>query len=77
MDPKSYQHIGGKGHWGYCEIIEGICTKGLPKGDILLKVIDVVEKQQEIGLQKQKQANNILEKVVDQLSMSIFLGVIF
>ena len=60
--------IGGGGHWGYCDIIGGECKDGKDKDEILLLIVDTVQKQQQIGLEKQKSSNDILKRVVDQLS---------
>ena len=61
-------NVGGGGHWGYCDIIGGECKDGKDKDEILLLIVDTVQKQQQIGLEKQKSSNDILKRVVDQLS---------
>ena len=63
------KHVGGEGNWGYCNLINGICPKGpVDKETILIKVVETVQEQQKIGLEKQKDANDILKRVVDELS---------
>ncbi len=40
----------------------------LDKNQILLSIVNTVQRQQEIGLEKQKDANDVLKRVVDELS---------
>merc|ERR1712212_1084995 len=68
------QHIGGGSYWGYCDIVDGKCPQEKEE-EILLKVIDTVQEQQqifkrgqEIGLENQKNANAILTRILDQIA---------
>ena len=65
---KSGFHIGGEGFWGYCDIVGGECLDGKSKDEILLAIVNAVQETQQIGLEKQKNANGLLAGVLDTLS---------
>jgi len=65
---KSGFHIGGEGFWGYCDIVGGECLDGKSKDEILLAIVNAVQETQQIGLEKQKNANGLLAGVLDTLN---------
>ena len=61
-------HIGGKGFWGHCNMVDGYCKSRPNKEKILLAIVNTVQEQQNNGLEAQRDSNAILKSVVEKLN---------